>query len=1682
MADPLSIIGLALTVIQILRPAVQQLKDAYSKGGSVHQSLDELRADSEAVCDLIDNIHRVLKAPNFIAAVQEVQGESQVDLLECLQRALRSCEREAQRLSNLLYDLDISGATGRLRQGMLQLKLDRRSDDLQHIKRNFQDHKSSIQLAFQVVTTCKQMQIAERDALNAAMLKAQISKLEVALEQMAKLLNERLVSPGDKEQTVLLSEMQEFQHSSARVRRQATMRLDQITSILEETQSSRPIINKTPLHVPPRRVGKGRETPPAGGDPSIDQSPASKVLSTPTTPRVEKRVASMPTTPTPPTISQVNALSPETNKLPSPVLPATRCLDTTTTSLHIGAEDFEERLSSLLSTASAQRMGTDKPYNDETILGVGELLAILGKHDWSVRPRLYLVLRMINEVRAMNMLIVEGFKDIHFPFTEVDLTSSLKSAASRQSFLRQQRYVLSSRSVDLVQGGRHHHLDKGADSYFVTKEQLGKGGFSIVHRVQSRIDLMEYALKRIDRRSGTFSKDRKKLLSFENEVHNLKRLSHHHLVKLLGSYTDRRYIGIIMEPVADMDLQQYLTRDVWTTQDYVVLRGFVGCLCSALVYLHHNKCRHKDLKPSNILIKGEQVYIADFGLALDWTEAQRETTMGQPEAYTPAYIAPEVGMLQPRNTASDVWSLGCIYLEIATVLTKKQLRSKAEFFQNKGTLSTNYWQNPEAIQSWIAELSNESTSDQPLLQWIGNMTASNPKLRLTAQDLQTMIAQEQAKGIHYSGPCCANEGVTGDGSDTTSWEGSQSGDETFQTAVLSNGMSDAPTVINDTTTTSIGSDVTLLAPPTSIEETEHTPSHIPKYFGHHSAGGVGQSHPIWLNVGNDTNVPLCATPAAVTEDSYPRPTTPGTEKTKDLDRTRADIPEVQVTKAKHIARDRTGKRTDHEHEATHLRFVHIPKAADPTNEEDSSLTISLAEAFVADDGAFESHMALAREKNPNWRDEITGLIAAEALDKYRANVMLVASNFFDDSLARDVIEHALFVDPQILNRRDVFNHTALHYSANRNRAGMIKYLIRKGANATITNIRGQTALHVAIHRRSLETSKILLRYLGAADINTRDDYGQTALHLACYHDAPTEVILGILAAGADANVKDSAGTTPLDISENIGNLEIADVLREHGADDPKLSPPPPLYQSTTSLARQQEPTHCLCDICCLFQAVRKVGDLVPELAFCTCAYHLVGLSLQTLSDVNAAVSCLNTCTCSSCEGERVLNENREPCVQIPTCDCEDCVAQTSAPGPFTNPPSLPCGDDFAGEPLPPYPDHSYYDYIIDEYTMEDDTGPSPQEITAQALAFLAQAGFKGKKSYRNEPEKALKWVISNNATTPWVYKIVEILLDCGASVNTTDKSGCTGLHIAARTQDVRLAMVLIQRGAQLDVPRQAMFAAKADFTPLRYALWFNNALSLRQLLSAHANINDQSANAQSTLLHDAVTHFDLLGWHIPMLLAHGANTELEDEDGNTPLHLAILLNQRFAVVALLDAGANIEAIGKAGAKPLAMALEGGDYGIIALLLERGANVHSRADGMTCALFYAVQMGYVDIVNILLEDYGAREDIHRTDLTGRSILHVLVHTHVDHMLDLLDKLIEEGANVNAEDYSGSTPLHEAAKLGSSVMVSGLLEYGATINVQNRQGKTPLDLAQAKKHREVVAYLGGTMKKKGWFRRS
>jgi serine/threonine protein kinase len=77
-----------------------------------------------------------------------------------------------------------------------------------------------------------------------------------------------------------------------------------------------------------------------------------------------------------------------------------------------------------------------------------------------------------------------------------------------------------------------------------------------------------------------------------------------------------------------------------------------------------NRIRHKDIKPQNILVKGMNVLITDFGTALDWSKDSGATTSGHPGPTSVNYIAPEVAEHEDRNESSDIWSLGCVFLEM----------------------------------------------------------------------------------------------------------------------------------------------------------------------------------------------------------------------------------------------------------------------------------------------------------------------------------------------------------------------------------------------------------------------------------------------------------------------------------------------------------------------------------------------------------------------------------------------------------------------------------------------------------------------------------------------------------------------------------------------------------------------------------------------------------------------------------------------------------------------------------------------------------------------------------------------------------------------------------------------------------------------------------------------------------
>jgi serine/threonine protein kinase len=119
-----------------------------------------------------------------------------------------------------------------------------------------------------------------------------------------------------------------------------------------------------------------------------------------------------------------------------------------------------------------------------------------------------------------------------------------------------------------------------------------------------------------------------------------------------------------MTPVADCDLRVFLERTPLPKSDLMALRRFFGCLCSGVLYLHENKVRHKDIKPANILVKESTVLLTDFGTSQDFADNTMTTTVGRAAAFTAAYAAPEVLNYDSRNSSSDIWSLGCVFLDM----------------------------------------------------------------------------------------------------------------------------------------------------------------------------------------------------------------------------------------------------------------------------------------------------------------------------------------------------------------------------------------------------------------------------------------------------------------------------------------------------------------------------------------------------------------------------------------------------------------------------------------------------------------------------------------------------------------------------------------------------------------------------------------------------------------------------------------------------------------------------------------------------------------------------------------------------------------------------------------------------------------------------------------------------------
>ncbi|CAN9479714.1 unnamed protein product [Alternaria alternata] len=236
------------------------------------------------------------------------------------------------------------------------------------------------------------------------------------------------------------------------------------------------------------------------------------------------------------------------------------------------------------------------------------------------------------------------------------------------------------------------------------------------------------------------------------EVYHLQNLRHFHIVQLVGTYLQGRKFSILMYPAADMHLETFLEdtvyMDAWASiGQRIFLASTIGCLTSAVAFIHQHTTKHMDIKPQNILIRKTnlsgfqnkwRVYIADFGLSRSFASQDHSQTDG-PTSRTPRYCAPEVYNYEQRGRSADVFSLGCVFLEILTVICCRDLYVFADARRGDGD-DESFHANLDRTIEWAR--GNLFASSYDLTP---TRVADGNDFKFVAELVLSMVAQEPEK-------------------------------------------------------------------------------------------------------------------------------------------------------------------------------------------------------------------------------------------------------------------------------------------------------------------------------------------------------------------------------------------------------------------------------------------------------------------------------------------------------------------------------------------------------------------------------------------------------------------------------------------------------------------------------------------------------------------------------------------------------------------------------------------------------------------------------------------------------------------------------------------------------------------------------------------------------------------------
>ncbi len=222
-----------------------------------------------------------------------------------------------------------------------------------------------------------------------------------------------------------------------------------------------------------------------------------------------------------------------------------------------------------------------------------------------------------------------------------------------------------------------------------------------------------------------------------------------------------------------------------------------------------------------------------------------------------------------------------------------------------------------------------------------------------------------------------------------------------------------------------------------------------------------------------------------------------------------------------------------------------------------------------------------------------------------------------------------------------------------------------------------------------------------------------------------------------------------------------------------------------------------------------------------------------------------------------------------------------------------------------------------------------------------------------------------------------------------------------------------------------------------------------------------------------------------LLIQSGAQVNVKNFSGNTPLQYAALHGYHELTAILLKQGAKVDEIDDTGRTALHLSSSEGHLNTVKILV-RHLLPNTKANQMSStanrvahqklltfvnvrdydhrtALLDACEKGHFDVAKFLVE-YAA--DVSIPDFSGRNPLHVACG---EGYFAIVQLLLSNGANVRTADYNYRYPIHWAAKHGNVDIVNTLIDAGANVNVLDAVSDTPLHLASDGGHLQVNTSL-------------